>query len=178
MKILKGLLIGIVSLIALLLIVALFTPKQYTVSVSETINKPKTEVMAYVTTLANQEQYNEWVKADPNLHPQIIGTDGTVGAIQKWDSKDDNVGAGQQQIIALSEDRMDVNLDFIRPFEGHAKAANIFKAVSDNQTQIIAEFYENAKFPMNLMSYFIGRKMIEETQKKNLHNIKTILEQR
>lgn len=178
MKILKRILVGIIGLIALLLIVALFTPKQYTVSVSETINRPKAEVMAYVTILANQEQYSEWVKADPNLHPQIIGTDGTVGAIQKWNSKDDNVGEGQQQITALTEDRMDVNLDFIRPFEGHAKAANIFKAVSDNQTEITAEFYEHAKFPMNLMSYFIGRKMIEETQKKNLHNIKTILEQR
>lgn len=177
MKILKGLLIGLVALLALLFVVALFTPKEYTVSVSETINKPKSSVMSYVTLLRNQEQYSEWVKADPNLHPEIIGIDGTVGAIQKWNSKDDNVGEGEQQITSLTADRMDVDLRFKRPFEGNAKAANIFKAISDNQTQITAEFYEKASFPLNLMSYFIGKKMIEETQKKNLHNIKTILEQ-
>lgn len=176
MKILKGLLITIGGLIALLLIVALFTPKDYTVSVSETINKPKQDVVNYVTMLGNQQQYSEWVKADPNLHPEIIGTDGTVGAIQRWNSKDDNVGEGEQQITSLTADRMDVDLHFKRPFEGEAKAANIFKAVSENQTLMTAEFYEHAKFPMNLMSYFIGKKMIEETQKKNLKNIKNILE--
>lgn len=71
-------------------------------SVSETINKPKQQVYDYVKTLRNQTQYSEWVKADPNLNPEIIGTDGTVGAIQRWDSKNDNigedVGQGEQEI--------------------------------------------------------------------------------
>jgi hypothetical protein len=99
-----------------------------------------------------------------------------VGAIQKWNSKLDNVGEGEQEITSLTEDRMDVDLRFKRPFEGTAKAANIFKAVTDNQTLITSEFYSESAYPLNLPSYLFGRKMMKEAQTKNLLNIKKILE--
>ena len=50
-KILKRIFIAIAVLIVLLLIVALFVPKKYTVSVSETINQPKQLVYDYVVGL-------------------------------------------------------------------------------------------------------------------------------
>ncbi len=71
---------------------------------------------------------------------------------------------------------MDFDLKFIRPFAGTAKAANIFSTVSENKTLMTTEFYSIDKYPFNLMSWFIGRKMIKETQEKNLKNIKQILE--
>ncbi|MBK7225446.1 MAG: SRPBCC family protein [Saprospiraceae bacterium] len=180
MKILKKLLVGFIALIAVLLIIALFVPKQYTVSVSETINKPKQQVYDYVKTLRNQTQYSEWVKADPNLNPEIIGTDGTVGAIQRWDSKNDNigedVGQGEQEIKNMTEDRIDLELRFKRPFESKANAANIFKAISENSTLITSEFYAKDVYPFNLMSYTFGQSIIKKTQIQNLKNIKQILE--
>jgi hypothetical protein len=178
MKILKKILIGIVSIIVLLLIVALFVPKSYTVSVKETINKPRQEVYDYIRILKNQDEYSVWVMEDPNLKPEITGEDGTVGAIQRWNSTDDNVGEGEQEITALTPDRIDVDLRFKRPFEGTAKAANILNAISENQTELTAEFYSNDQYPMNLMSYFFGRKMIEKAEKDNLMNIKKNLESR
>lgn len=176
MKILKKIFIVLVSIIALLLIVALFVPKKYTVSVSETINQPQPVVQAYLALLKNQEQFSEWVKADPNLHPTIEGLDGTVGATQRWNSKDNNVGEGSQTITAITADRMDVDLLFIRPFKGNAKAAHIYKSISANQTEVITEFYANESYPLNLMSYFFGRKMVEKIETQNLKNIKQILE--
>ncbi|MBC7885678.1 MAG: SRPBCC family protein [Saprospiraceae bacterium] len=176
MKIVKNILIGLVSIIVLLLIVALFVPKQSTVSVALTIDKPKTEVYDYIRILRNQDEYSSWVLRDPNLKPEIVGEDGTVGAIQKWNSKDDNVGEGEQEITALTPDRIDVDLRFKRPFEGTAKAANILKAVSDNQTEIISEFYSNDKYPFNLMFYLFGRNMIKDAEMTSLQNIKRILE--
>ncbi|MEO0310662.1 MAG: hypothetical protein RIQ89_319 [Bacteroidota bacterium] len=176
MKVLKKILLAIVILLAIPFIVALFIPNKYTVSVSETINKPKSVVYDYIRILANQEQYSEWVKADPNLHPTISGTDGSIGAKQSWNSKDDNVGQGEQIITAMTPDRIDVDLIFIKPFEGKAKAANIFTSVNDSVTSITSEFYADERYPFNLMSYCFGRPMIKETQQKNLKNIKTILE--
>lgn len=178
MKILKYIIVGLGGLIALLLIIAIFVPKDYTVSVSQTVDKPKQVVLDYVKILKNQEQYSEWVKADPNNHPEIVGTDGTVGAVQKWNSKDDNVGEGQQTITTLTDDSMLVELKFIRPFKGEAKAANLFKALSDNQTQITSVFYGHADYPFNLMAVCMGKKMIKDTQAKNLNNIKQILEKK
>jgi hypothetical protein len=177
MKILKR--IGIVILILILLpfIVAIFIPRSYTVSVSETINQPKQVVYDYVRILNNQKNYSVWVMADPNLNPVITGTDGSVGAIQKWNSKVDDVGEGEQEITSLTPDRMDLVLRFKRPFAGTSKAANIFKSITDNQTILTSEFYSNESYPMNLPSYIFGRKMIEKSQIKNLQNIKHILEQ-
>ena len=95
---------------------------------------------------------------------------------KKWNSKLDDVGEGEQEITALTPDRMDVDLRFVRPFEGTAKAANIFKSISENQTQITNEFYSNSPYPFNLMFYLFGKKMMTEAQTKNLKNIKQILE--
>ena len=43
------------------------------------------------------------------------------GAIQRWDSKNDNigedVGQGEQEIKNMTEDRIDLELRFKRPFE-------------------------------------------------------------
>jgi hypothetical protein len=176
MKILKR--IGIIILIIIILpfIVALFVPRTYTVSVSETINQPQQIVYDYVRMLDNQRYYSIWVMQDTDLNPEIIGTDGAVGAVQKWNSKLDDVGEGEQEITSLTPDRMDIDLRFIRPFKGNSKAANLFKSVSDNQTQITSEFYSNDRYPLNLMSYFLGRKMIREAQIRNLQNLKNILE--
>jgi len=176
MKILKKILLIIAILIAIPLIVALFLPKTYTVSVSETINQPLDVVYDYVRILDHQKDYSVWVMEDPNLVPEIIGEDGTVGAIQRWNSEMDGVGEGEQEITILSPDRIEVELRFKRPFESTAKAANIFKSISDNQTEIISEFYGNDPYPMNLMGYLFARKIIGDAQKKNLQNIKKILE--
>ena len=176
MNVLKKIFFVILGIIAFLLIVAIFVPKSYNVSVKEVINKPKSEVFEYVRMLENQKQYSVFVLADPDLNPQITGIDGTVGAIQKWNSKLDEVGEGEQEITAITPDRIDVDLRFKRPFEGNAKAANIFKSISENQTEIISEFYSNDRYPLNLMSYFIGRKMMKDSETQNLQNIKKILE--
>lgn len=177
MKILKRIGIVILIIIALPLIIALFIPKSYTVSVSEIIDQPKQVVYDYVRILENQKEYSIWVMQDPNLKPEIIGTDGTVGAIQKWNSTMNEVGEGEQEITALTADRMDVDLRFKRPFKGTAKAANIFREISENQTKITSEFYSKESYPMNLPSYLFGRKMIREAQTKNLQNIKQLLEE-
>jgi hypothetical protein len=174
MKILRKIFIGIVAIIATLLIVALFVPKQYTVTVAETINKPRSVVFDYVKNLKNQENYSIWVMEDiPSV--SYKGTDGAVGAIQIWNSKNENVGEGEQEIKAISEARIDYDLRFKRPFESNQKAALILNTVTENQTQVVSEFYGSDAYPMNLMS-FIGKGIIKDAQIKNMHNLKVILE--
>jgi hypothetical protein len=176
MRILKKIIIVILCIIALPFIIAIFIPNTYTISVTETINRPKQEVYDFMRMLSNQKQYSVWVMEDPNLEPEITGTDGSVGATQKWNSTNENVGEGEQEIVALTAERMDVDLRFKRPFEGHSKAANIFKAMSENQTAVTSEFYSESRYPFNLPAYVFGKKMIEEAQRKNLQNVKNILE--
>jgi hypothetical protein len=174
MKIIKNIFKGIFIFIALLLIIAAFLPKKDTISSKIVINKPIAQVRSYLSLLKNQEQYSEWVKADTAKLPTITGVDGTVGATQNWDSKS---GVGQQIITSLTDTRMEVDLVFIKPMASSAKAANIYKSLSDNSTELTSEFYSNDKYPFNLFYQVFGKKMIKETEEKNLQNIKKILEQ-
>jgi len=176
MKIIKKILLGLVAFIALLLIVALFIPKTYTLSVSTTINQPQQVVFDYVKLIKNQEYYSIWVMEDPNSKIDYRGTDGTVGFVSAWNSENKNVGEGEQEITRIDEgNRIDVDLRFKRPFEGNQKAATLLKALSDKQTMITTEFYGNDPYPFNLLS-FIGKSIITDAQTQNLKNLKTILE--
>ena len=110
MKFLKRLFIGILVLIALVLIVALFVKKEYTIEHEVTIAKPKQEVFDYIKLLKNQANYSVWVKKDPNAKMEYKGTDGTVGFVSSWDGNSD-VGKGEQEIKKITEiDKKDFGL--------------------------------------------------------------------
>jgi uncharacterized membrane protein len=103
MKILKKLGIGILAIVAILLIVAFFIKKEYAVEQEITINKPLADVFAYVRNIKNQNYYSVWNLKDPNSKMDYKGTDGTVGFIASWDSKNDEVGQGEQEIKSIVE---------------------------------------------------------------------------
>jgi hypothetical protein len=71
MKILKWIAIVIAIIIAIPLLVALFTTKDYKVEQEITINKPNADVFNYVKMLRNQVYYSKWAKMDPNRSLQL-----------------------------------------------------------------------------------------------------------
>lgn len=176
MKILKYLLYALVTIIGIALISAALLPKEYTVSVSETIQKPKSQVYDYLKLFANQKEYSEWTKPDPNLKPTITGTDGTVGSKSSWKSDNNNVGEGSQTITAMTDDQIDIDIEFIKPMAGQAKVKNKFQSKDSTATTVTVEFFTKAPFPMNLPSTLFGKPMIEKTEKQILKNVKQILE--
>lgn len=180
-----GIILTIVSVlacvIAALLILALFIPKHYSVTVSQTINRPKKMVFDYVSLLKNQLKYSEWLKSDTTLQPEIIGVDGTVGATLKWESnnpdKNKNAGKGEQEITNMDISNIDVELRLIKPMAGVCKLKNHFSESETNETVYTCSFNAYAKYPTNLPSYIIGRHFIKKAQQKTLDNIKLILEE-
>ncbi|HEY1022377.1 MAG TPA: polyketide cyclase, partial [Flavisolibacter sp.] len=99
MKILKRILFGIVALVAVLLLIALFVNKDYRVERSVSINKPKEQVFSFVKRAKNQDQFNKWIQADPQVKKTYRGEDGTVGFVYAWESKE--VGKGEQEISGI-----------------------------------------------------------------------------
>lgn len=174
MRILKKLLIFILALIGLFLLAGLIMDKEYTVSHTFTVKKPQAEVFNYMKMFKNQEKYSVWVMADPNIKLKYEGEDGTVGAKVSWDGNDD-VGAGSQTVTKITNDRMDIDLHFIRPMEGNQKGATIVKAIDANSCTVTEEFYGNDPYPMNALS-FVGKYFIKDAFTKNGENVKKILE--
>ena len=155
MKILKRIGLIILSLIVLLLVVALFIKKEYSVEREVIVNKSNSEAFNYIKYVKNQESYNKWAMMDPNAKKEYKGTDGTAGFIYAWDGNN-KVGKGEQQIKNIEEgQRVDFDLHFIKPFEGKANAWITTEAVSDNQTKIKWGMHGISPYPLNIMNLFI-----------------------
>ncbi|CAL1518614.1 SRPBCC family protein [Chitinophaga sp. MM2321] len=178
MKILKRILLVIVTIIVIALITALFIKKDYTVEREITINKPAQEVFAYISQLKNQDAYSVWNKLDPNMKKNYSGTDGTVGFIMAWDSDTKEAGKGEQEILKITPgERMDTKLRFKAPMEGEADAYMITEPLSENQTTVKWGFSSEIKYPFNLFLLFMDIKgMIGKDLQTGLDNLKAVLE--
>ncbi|MDG2431587.1 SRPBCC family protein [Flavobacterium sp.] len=178
MKIIKKVLIGLVIIIALPLVVALFVKKDYEVQKEVLINKDKQEVFNYLKLLKNQDNYSKWFTIDPNMKKSYKGTDGTVGFVSHWESDTAEVGWGEQEIKKITEgERIDFELRFIKPFEATEPAFMTTESVGENQTKVTWGFSGHMAYPMNLMLLFMDmEKMIGDDLNAGLTKLKTELE--
>ncbi len=177
MKTLKRVLAILGILIALVLIVAAFVKKDYSVEKEVVINKPKQEVYDYVKYLKNQNNFSKWAQMDPNMRKEFRGTDGTVGFVSAWDSDEKNVGKGEQEIVKMDDNRIDYEIRFIKPFPSKAPAYIVMEPVSANETKVKWGFSGRMPYPMNIMMLFMDiPKMIGDDLQTGLDNLKRIME--
>lgn len=101
-------------------------PKEIFLEKSVAINKDAHEVFEFLKQTKHQDQFSIWNMKDPNMTKNYSGEDGSKGFIYSWDSKDKNVGAGEQEITGIIEDtRIDYELRFKRPMQNTAKSSFI-----------------------------------------------------
>ena len=178
MKILRNIILALAILLSLPLIIAIFTTKKYQVEREITINKPKQDVFNYIKMLKNQPNYSKWAMEDPNAKMTYTGTDGTVGFVSAWESNEKNVGKGEQTITSIADgSRMDINVHFIKPFEGKANAYFTTDAVAPNQTKVKWGMTGKMNYPMNFMLVIMNMdNMLGSDLSVGLTNLKTVLE--
>ena len=170
MKILKRILVAIVSIVVLLLIVALFVPKEFKTEKEITINKPKQEVFDYIKLVKNQDNFGVWQLSDPDLKSTEEGIDGTVGYKNSWDGK--KTGKGSQTITNIVEgERVDSELDF--GMGDPAKAYFITNEVSPTETNVVWGIEGKSPYPMNLMGLFFD---MGDDFEQGLKNLKELVE--
>jgi uncharacterized membrane protein len=122
MNILIIILVAVVTFIAFLLIMTLFIKKEHALEREIIIDKPRQQVFNYIKYLKNQDNFSKWVRTDPNMKKEFRGTDGTVGFVYGWDSKNKNAGKGEQEIMNITEgERVDVEVRFERPLQEYLK---------------------------------------------------------
>ncbi|MBL7922233.1 MAG: SRPBCC family protein [Bacteroidia bacterium] len=166
---------SIAGLIVLFLIAALFVKKESVIERDIIINKPKAEVFNYVKYIKEQDKFNKWVMADPDMRKEFKGVDGTVGFIYAWDSNAKG-GKGEQEIKGLAEgERVDLEIRFEKPFKGISDSIIHTRAISADQTKVIWIFKSNSKYPVNLMSAMLEGVLGKDLD-KSLNNLKRILE--
>ena len=174
----KKIIIGILVIIGVPLIAALFTADSYDVEREVSIAKPKSDVFAYVKLLKNQDNFSKWAQIDPEMTKTFRGIDGEVGFVSAWDSNHPDVGTGEQEIMAIIDgERIDYELRFLAPFEATSPAYMVF-VDGDNETTVRWGFSGKLDYPMNIMMWFMDfEQIIGDDLQLGLDNLKVILEQ-
>src|SRR3954470_15891240 len=161
MNILITILSILASIIALLLIIAIFAKKGYNTRSEVIINASRQKVFDYLKQIKNQDNFNKWVMMDPNMKREFKGTDGNVGFIYAWNGNKE-AGEGEQEIKAINEgENIEMEIRFVRPLAGIAHAKMTTESISDNQTKVTWTTAAPMKYPLNIMLSMIV-KMLEK----------------
>lgn len=179
MKVVKTLLIGMGIIIALPFIIALFLKNDYAIEREITIAKPNDTVFNYIKFIKNQNYYSKWNMTDPNMKQTYRGgADGTVGFVSAWDSKNKQVGVGEQEITKIEEGkRIEMKLRFKVPFEAEDNAYMSTEMIDSNSTKVKWGFTGSFPYPMNIMQLFMDMdKTVGADLEIGLKNLKGILD--
>ena len=176
MKIVKRILIGVAILIAVPLIVGLFVRTDFAVEREVIINKPKDDVFNYVRYLRNHDNFSKWASMDPQMKKDYRGTDGTVGFVSVWESENQDVGKGEQEIKKIIEgERIDVEIRMRSPFKSTDPAYMTTESIGDGQTRVKSGYLGKMNYPTNVLCPFIAEKIGKDMQ-TGLTNLKAVLE--
>jgi len=178
MKLIKLLFTIISGIACIFLIVAAFAPTEYAIKRDIVVNKSKDEVFAYIKQLKNMDNYSVWAKMDPDMEKTYQGADGQVGFIAAWDSENEMVGRGEQEIVKIVEgERINTVLRFYEPFEATDDAYFTTEALDPRNTKITWGFSGGMSYPTNIMLLIMDmEKELGGHLANSLKNLKVILE--
>jgi len=143
-------------LLAIVLIAAAILPKDFKVERTIIIEQTVDKVYNYLRFLKHQEEYGVWYQMDKNMKKTYKGTDGKEGFISSWESKNEDVGAGSQEIVKLVDNKeILTKLRFTKPFESESYSYFHTISVSESKTKIVWGLKGSFPYPMNLMLLFM-----------------------
>lgn len=168
-------LLVLAGLIGLLLFLALFVRKEYDVRREVVIDAAQPKVFDYIRQLKNQDAFNKWVMADPDMTCNFTGTDGTPGFVYAWKSNKKS-SEGEQEIKAIINDgTIQTEIRFTGPFVAVAYVDMTAEPIADNRTKVTWGNRSRMKYPMNIMVPLV-EKMLAKDMDTSLGNLKRILE--
>ncbi|MEI7504653.1 MAG: SRPBCC family protein [Paludibacter sp.] len=165
MKTIKRIGIALLAIIVIILFVALFVPVELNYEKSISIKAPIDSVWVKVNSLSALDKWSPWNDHDANMKKSWTGVDGTIGAVQSWESE--IVGNGSQTISKIEKPSLfQTKLDFITPHESHGIA--YVKLVSEGTTtKATWGMTSKMPYPINIMILFMN---MEKTLGKDWDN--------
>lgn len=166
----------IVLLIMVYVIIAMLAfGKNYHYEKSIVINAPKEKVWQQISSMKAFNEWNPWMKLDKSMKITYSGNSGEVGDKYCWDSKNDEAGAGCQEIkeLVLNE-KQKTEMTFIRPFDGEA-TSDIILTTEGNATKITWTMDTKQETWMKIMRPMMDYQM-GKSYEEGLSNLKLLVE--
>lgn len=154
MKIIINLLKGILLLIFLVLIIALFSSNEYRVERKIQINRSVSDVFNFIKLTKN---YNvSWINKDFAKTVKTHGNDGDVGFIRSYENPNKKNSRVEQEIIKIDEAK---GIEFeLRIHKKNITKIEMFlrtKKVDENSTELLCMIQSSFPFPSNILLWFL-----------------------
>lgn len=177
MGLLKGLLIGIVLLLAAAVGVGLMLPDTAHVERSITIESPPATVYVALNGFGQFDRWSPWAQLDPEADYRVEGAPMGVGARMSWHSENPAVGGGSQRIVeSVPNRRIVIELTF-DGFDSENRSAFELAPV-EHGTRLTWSY--DTRFDGNLLNRYFGLLldgMIGPDYEKGLVELKRLIEQ-
>jgi hypothetical protein len=175
MKFIKYLLIIFAAITAILLLLGLVAPRNYEISRSVNIKAPASEVLPHLSSLKKRHEWSPWTELDPGMKVTYEGTDGQPGSKQFWEGND-QAGKGMQEILSVSESKVETKIKFIEPFESEM-LSSLALAPESTGTKVTWTAKGENPFPFNVFCLFMDMdSMIGKDFEKGLGKLKVKIE--
>ena len=109
--------------------------KPYTVTRSTTIDAPIAVIHALLTDFHAWTRWSPWEDIDPAMSRTYSGREAGVGAGYAWEGNK-KAGKGTMRITAVTDDRVDVDLHFDKPFPADNQIVFTLAAVGAGRTEV------------------------------------------
>ena len=176
MRIVKRIILWIVTIIILLLIISMFLKRKVRIERSVIINAPSEVIFNYVNNLKNWEQWSPWHQKDPNMTIVYEGPESGVKAKFTWDSKNLKLGKGVLLIKDVKTNElinMELTIGGLKP----AETAFAFEK-NDNGTKVT--WYINLDMgknnPIGKYKSVFAEKRVGKEFEKGLATLKELVE--
>ncbi len=174
---LKTIAIIVVVLIVGVVILAAMKPDTFSVQRSATIKAPPEKVFALINDFKAWGAWSPWEKKDPAMKRTFSATTAGKGAHYAWDGNKD-VGQGSMTLTeSAPPSKVVLNLDFIKPFEGHNIVEFTLTPQGDS-TSVNWLMHGPANFMSKIIQVFMSMdSMVGKDFEAGLANLKAAAEQ-
>ena len=173
---LKIILIVILVIVVGVLGFAATKPDTFSVQRSTSIKAPPEKIFAVINDFHRWPDWSPWEKLDPAMKRTQSGAASGKGAIYEWDGNS-KAGAGRMEIIeSTPASKLGIQLDFIKPFEGHNIAEFSLTPEAD-ATRVSWVMHGPTPFVSKVMQVFVSMDtLIGKDFEEGLANLKALTE--
>lgn len=125
-----------------------------TIERSTTIAAPAAVILPLITDLHRWVTWSPWEGLDPELNRAYSGPAKGVGSVYEW-SGNRKAGAGTMEITAVTDDLVDIDVTFTRPFKSASKVR--FTLVPDGPgTRVVWQMRTPKNLGMRIAGLFMN----------------------
>jgi hypothetical protein len=140
---------------------------------STLIAAPPAKVRAFVSDFHAWPKWSPWEGLDADLQRTYSGAEEGVGARYAWVGK--KAGEGSMAITAATADRVDLDLDFLKPFKANNKVVFRFDG-EESGTRVTWTMSGTRNLLLTIMGKLFFDGMIGKDFEKGLAQLKAVAE--